>query len=875
MRVIQKRSRKLTATFSLILILLSILESVGQERISSYSITLEAENSRLSEILEKLEAQSPLSFSYNPKKIPSEKKISYQVIDRPLNHVLDELLLPLGIDYLLVENQIILKKQRKKDADKTSTYSGYILDQATGEALIGATIFVEELQLGTITNQYGFFSLTLPNGSYSLSISFISYEQTRLPIELVSSIEQTIRLVEKPPILEGIIVTSSAETDQREAVLGRSQIRPQQVKERAALFGENDVIKTLESVPGIKPHSDGSTFYYVRGGDRDQNLILIDDAPIYNPSHLFGLFSTVIPDAINDVNIYKGEMPASIGGRLSSVMDIRTKKGNDQDLEVWGGTSPISTKLGVEGPIQKGASSFLLSGRFSQIGWVFRLDNDDIDQANFNDWTGKLNFKLNRKNQIFFSFYHGNDNFTSDNSGIEWANTAGTFRWTHLFSDRLFLKTTVAGSTYDYFLIQDRASNTEWKSHISNFTLKSDFHYFPKPNSEITFGLGFSGYNLNPGNLSSDLGELSNVVSIRNSSEFILYGNHELKLYHWRIKYGLRLTSWANTGDSFEYIFNEDRQLTDTLFFDRGDAYGEYFNAEPRLGVSYDIDSHSSLKASYSRNVQNLHLITNSISPFTSLEVWLPSNINIEPQTSDQLGLGYYRTFRDKGLSLEIESFYKIMTNQIDYEAHAETLLNPLIERELRFGEGRSYGVELVVKKNEGRLTGWTGYTYSRAKRKFDEINDGRTFNAFFDRPHEFNLVIGYDLNLRWHAGMNWTYITGAPFSSPVGFFQHNNQEVPIYDQKNNDRLPDYLRMDLSAQLRLNRDQTARFRHDLTFSVYNFFGRKNPFFINYHKVDNGSENFPIPGNLLDANRIPSQTFLFQFVPSIAYNFRWQ
>ena len=432
--------------------------------------------------------------------------ISLKAINKPLNAVLDDLLEPLGLTYLLVENQIILKKARnsRKGPQSHHTLSGYILDDNTGEALIGATLLIEGTELGAVCNQYGFYSLTVPVGNYSLIYSYIGYKQVQLNIDLVSSVERNVRLSEEPPLLTGVVITSSGSTTDNEGTLGKNHIRPQEVEERSALFGENDVVKTLESIPGIKPHSDGSTFYYVRGGDRDQNLILIDDAPIYNPSHLFGLFSTVIPNTINDINIYKGEMPASIGGRLSSVMDIRTKKGNDQHLEIWGGISPISSKVGVEGPIKKGASSFLLSGRFSQIGWVFRLDEADAEEVNFNDFTGKLNFKLNRKNSIFLSLYSGGDNFFDDNFGIRWTNTAGTFRWTHLFSDKLFLKTTIAASTYDYFLHQDRSSNTVWKSHISNFTLKTDFSYFPKPDSEITFGLGLNGYNLNPGNLTSD-----------------------------------------------------------------------------------------------------------------------------------------------------------------------------------------------------------------------------------------------------------------------------------------------------------------------------------------------------------------------------------
>ena len=871
MQLIRFIFRSLLILFSLITI---SVPTKAQDRLSEIKIELTLADVPLKEALDIISEKSGFSFSYNPKKVPVNRKINYRATSESIEIILQKILPPLGLTHSLVENQIILRKD-EKPSKGNNTISGYIKDKNSGEALIGSLVFIQELNSGTASNQYGFYSLTIPRGTYQLTYSYIGYKKEKQTFNLSSSETVNIVLSEEPPLLEGLVVTSSTPTLLEEIQLGKTNLRPSQINERAALFGENDVIKTLESVPGIKPHSDGSTFYYVRGGDRDQNLILIDDAPIYNPGHLLGLFSTVIPDAINDLSIYKGEMPASIGGRLSSVMDIRTKKGNDQHLELWGSTSPVSTKLGIEGPIKKDFSSFLLSGRLSQIGWVFRLEDKKTEKVYFGDFTGKLNFKLNQKNSIFFSLYTGVDNYLASNEGIKWTNTAGTFRWTHLFNDRLFLKTTIAGSTYDYFLNTNRSANTRWNSHISNFTLKTDFSYFLKPQNEVTFGLGLSGYNINPGNLESpDAG--TPIVSVRNSAEVVLYANHEFKInQNWGLKYGLRITGWNNVGESFEFIFDENRQPIDTLFFEKGESYSTYENVEPRLALSYSINDNSSVKWSYSRNIQNLHLITNSISPFTSLEVWLPSNINIKPQASDQLGLGYYQFFPEKHYSLEIEGFYKKMTNQIDYEAHAETLLNPFIERELRFGKGTSYGIEITAKKEVGKLRGWAGYSYSRAKRKFAEINDGRTFNAFFDRPHEINLVTSYDLNRRWNIGMNYTYFTGGPISSPISFYKFNDQEIPIYGQKNNDRLPDYQRLDLSATLRLNRNKEKNFQHNLNFSIYNFFGRKNPFFINHNKTQVGEDEFRVPTNLLENTRVASQTFLFQFVPSVSYNFKWQ
>ena len=683
-------------------------------------------------------------------------------------------------------------------------------------------------------------------------------------------------MVEEPPLLQEILISGTPPNVVEEIQTSKINLRPDAVEERPALFGEMDVVKSLESVPGIKLNSDGSTFYYVRGGNRDQNLVLIDDAPIYNPSHILGFFSTIIPDVVNDITVYKGNMPASLGGRLSSVLDVRTKKGNDQHTQAWGNIGLISTKLGVEGPLKKDVSSFLISARVSRLKWFFQLTNQDIKRFNFYDITAKTNFKLNPRNRIYFSLYTGADNYFTSNNGIAWTNTAGSFRWNHLFNDRLFLNTTVAASGYDYFLYTDVANDTKWNSHISNFNLKTDFSYFIKPQNELTFGLGINGYNFNPGNIQSRTPIPSlPALSVRNSAEFVLYGNHEIKLdKHWGLNYGARLSSWTNTGPAFEFVFDQNRNPVDTLHYRKGQNYKTFVNVEPRLTLSYLLNEQSSIKTSFSRNIQNVHLISNSISPFTSLEVWLPSSINIQPQAANQVTLGYYRSLPRAGTSLTAETFYKKMTNQIDYAAHAETLLNPLLERELRFGTATAYGVELLAKKDAGRLRGWAGYSYSRAKRKFADINQGRPFNAFYDRPHQVNLMLAYDLTLRWNLGMNWNYSTGAPFSSPVSFFSYNGQEVPIYGQKNNDRLPAYHRLDVSATLKLNKNPEKKFHHSLTLSIFNLYGRKNALFINYNKTELSDGSFKIPSSLLDANRQTSQFYLFHVTPSISYNFKW-
>ncbi len=869
--------RKFTLAWLVVPAMFLFLNASAQNSLPEVSISIDAHGT-LAELLEIIAKKSGVRFSYNPKKIPADEVTRYTAVNKTVSAILKDISERFGIKYTLVEGQVILKPDKRPDKPAASVYtlSGTIKDAGNGEALIGATVLIKELQTGTITNAFGFFSITIPKGKYTVSSSFLGYKDHLATVDLSTSIQQDITLDEELPVLEEVVVSNELPDVVQEITSGNTHVRPKAVEERPALFGEMDVVKSLESIPGVKLHADGSTFYYVRGGNRDQNLVLIDDAPIYNPSHMLGLFSTIIPDAVNDMTLYKGEMPASLGGRLSSVLDIRTKKGNDQNVEVWGSTGLISTKLGVEGPFRKDVSSFLVSARASTLKWIVQKVDDDIRQFDFYDFTTKVNVRINPGNRIFFSFYTGADNYFDTDNGISWSNTAGTLRWNHLFTDRLFMNTTVALAGYDYFLHSDTKTNTRWTSHISNLNVKSDFSYFIKPQSELTFGLGINGYNFNPGNLKSD-SAITSVpsLSVRNSVELVLYANHELKLNEkWGVNYGARFSLWSNTGEAFEFVFDENRNPIDTLYYAKGDDYKQYVNIEPRLTVSYLLNENASIKASYARNAQNVHLISNSISPFTSLEVWLPSSINIKPQIANQVSLGYYRSLPHAGTSLTAEAFYKKMEHQIDYNAHAETLLNPLLERELRFGTATAYGIELLAKKDVGRLRGWAGYTYSRAKRKFADINEGKVYNAFYDRPHQVNLMVAYDISLRWNVGLNWTYSTGAPFSSPVSFYWYNGEEVPVYGQKNNDRLPDYHRLDMSATFKLNKNPEKRFQHSVSFSVYNLYGRKNSLFVNYNKVEDSNGELHIPSNLQDANRVTSHFYMFQFTPSIAYNFKF-
>lgn len=860
--------------YALLIILVLFAPDLRGQTLPDNRITLNLQQQTLATVLAAFEQNAGVRFSYNPRKIQADQRINFSVTNAPVKEALTQLCEQIELEYALVESQIILSPKRETQAPKqVATLSGYIKDVANGEALIGASLFIPSEKTGTTTNSYGFFSLTLPPGIYNVSLSYLGYKTIHTTVDISSSIQQNYALTEDTPILEAVLVTADEQLPLEEQPVGALILRPKAVEERPALFGEMDVIKSLEAVPGVKLHSDGSTFYYVRGGHRDQNMILIDGSPIYNPSHLLGLFSTVIPDATTNITLYKGNMPASYGGRLSSVLDVSTRKGNDQHVQWWGNVGLISTKLGIEGPIKKNSSSFLLSGRVSRLKWLFQLVDPSINQFNFYDLTGKLNVKLNARNHTFLSFYMGSDNYFAGNNGIKWVNTAATLRWTNIYSSRLFINTTLSASGYDYFLYTNVSQNQFWNSHISNINFKSDFSYFIKPKNELTFGIGINGYNFNPGNVTTNNIANSNV-SVRHSLETVLYGNHQFQLNNWEFNYGLRLTSWANFGKAFEFLFDENHQPVDTLIYQAGQSYSQFINAEPRAAIQYKLNP-GFIKVGYARHVQNIHLISNSISPFTSLDVWLPSSFNIKPQVSDQITAGYYHPLEKKGILVSGEVYYKFQRNQIDFDSHAEILLNPLFESELRFGKARAYGLELMAKKDQGRLRGSAGYTLSKVKRTFSEINNGNSYNALFDRPHQFNINLSYELTSRWMVGASWNFLSGSAYSAPVSFYHFNGLEVPVYNQKNNVRLPAYHRLDVSANLKLNRKPESKFKHELSFSVFNLYGRKNPLYINLNKQELAFRDFKVPTNLLDSQHTISQFYLFSFSPSITYNFRWR
>lgn len=864
-------------------------------------ITLHMDQRPMEEVMDQIEDQTGLIFSFNSRLIDERESITIHLEMVSLDKALNTLFSNQRIAYEVVEQQIVLKRARRlKQKEPTAevndssslkqvrfTLSGYVKDSGTGEVLIGATIATPGGTEGSITNSYGFYSLTLKGEVQELFCTYVGYQRMGLPVH--SGRDQVVDFdmkKELAPIREVTIYSSESDNIIRTARSSEERINPESVRMMPALFGEKDVIKSLAGVPGIKFFGDGSTIFFVRGGGRDQNLITIDEAPIYNPTHLLGYFSTIIPDAIKDVTIYKGDFPANYGGRLSSLIDIRTKDGNMNHFGMDASVGLLSSRLSLEGPIWKEHISVFASGRRSYINRPFQNWNENINDLHFSDLHLKLNYRINEKNRLFFSIYRGEDNFEvtqpgGQSTGINWKNSTTTLRWNHLFSDRLFSNLTLLGSRYDYRLFLDIEDNDYWNSRIENLSLKYDFTHYVNPGYTLRFGLLASGHFHDPGNMY--IGGLEYDpgydLSVKNSREYALYISNQFIINNsLSIRAGLRVTIWQNIGPATEYAIvpktegGIERDSLSVTAYPDGELYYQRFAVDPRISMIYQPGIHNIFKLSYSRTSQFQYLISNSISPFTSLEVWLPAGPNVPPQYAHQVTLGYTRRSANSHVSFNMEVYYKRMNNLIDYRDHARMLMNPLVEEELRFGDGTTYGLETIFKKEHGTLTGWISYTLSRAVYQVDEINWGEAYPAYSDRPHDLSLYLSWAFHPRVTLTANFIYMTGVPFSTPTGFYYYDNHQVPIYAARNNDRLPDYHRLDLALNWQLSRPG-RRYQHELIFSIYNLYNRINPVALHFNKTMDESGNFVVPVDYYSNPKLLStQYYLYGIVPSISYHF---
>lgn len=757
---------------------------------------------------------------------------------------------------------LLILVQNSLWAQETVTVSGYVTDAATGETLLGANIYLKDSPtVGTTTNEYGFYSISLPRGSYVLTVSYITYEPTSVILELTKSIKQNFALkVASESLDEVVIVSQKTQNKVNESLMSVEKLNIATINKLPILLGERDLIKTLQLLPGVTSGGDGQSGFTVRGGTLDQNLILLDDAPVYNASHLLGFFSTFNSDAVKDVTLYKGTAPAQYGGRISSVVDVRMKEGNNQDFGVSGGIGLISSRLNVEGPIQKGKSSFLISGRRTYADLFLKLSEEFKDnQLYFYDLNAKFNYKFSDKDQLFVSGYFGRDVLgLNDRFGIDWGNATATVRYNHLFNDKLFSNTSLIYSNYDYNIdIQNNADPFSILSQVQDFNLKQEFQYHPNNKNQWRIGLNAILHTNNPGEIKSDSG-IEDQAEKRNGIETAIYASNDWKVNDkLKINYGLRLSNFAALGGSDYYELDENLEVSDTL--SENGIVTNYVNLEPRISLNYKLNNTSSVKLAYTRNTQNLHLVANSVTTNPS-DKWMMSNNIIKPEIGDQFTLGYVKNFNNNMFEFSAETYFKKMQNQIDYKDTANER-DPIIERQLLFGDGRAYGLELLLKKNKGKFTGWLGYTLSRTEKQINGINNNNWYAARQDRTHDISVVGMYEINEKVNVSAIWTYQTGNAVTFPSGKYEIEGQTVFLYTERNGYRMPAYHRLDLGVNFLLK--ETNRFKSELSLGLYNAYGRENAFIINFDESETNPDQI-----------VATQTALFKYVPSISWNFKF-
>ncbi|WP_343671489.1 TonB-dependent receptor [Chitinophaga sp.] len=719
-------------------------------------------------------------------------------------------------------------------AQSKFTVSGTVKQKSSGETLIGVNVVIaEKPSVGVTTNEYGFYSISLPKGHYTFRFSYVGYKQELVPVDLVADVKVNINMADESKLQE-IVVKARKENDNlTSATMGTEVLNMKDAAKLPVVFGEKDLVKTIQLLPGVKSNGEGSNGFSVRGGATDQNLILLDEAPVYNASHLLGIFSTFNSDAIKDATIIKGNSPAQFGGRLSSVLDVKMKEGNNKEYHMSGGIGLISSRLTVEGPIQKDKSSFIISGRRTYADLFAKISPDFKDiQLYFYDLNAKANLAINDKNKLFFSGYFGKDVLgVSKTFGSKWGNSTGTLRWNSVLSGKLFSNTSFIYSNYDFNVsFKSDNSETNFNSHIRDLNLKQDFTLYASAKNTIRFGFNVIHHTITPTTAGG-----TNIIRTRRSQkglENALYVGNAFKASESiNVDYGLRF-SFYNIRDGKTYA-----------------------NWEPRLSVNYRVSNTASIKMGYARNTQNLHLMSNSTGG-SPTDQWIGNSDTIRPELADQVSLGFSKNLYNNAYELSTEVYYKTMQHQIDYKDGVDLNTVTNIESVLLFGKGRAYGVEVLLKKKKGLLTGWIGYTLSKTERKIQGINNNEWYNAKQDRTHDLSIVGIYTLSPRWTLSGAFIYTTGNAVTFPTGKYVLNNMVIYQYGSRNADRMPATHRLDLSLTYQKR-------NHSWSFGLYNVYGRKNPYSITFKENKNNPQQ-------IDA----VQTSLFQWIPSVTYNFNF-
>ncbi|GAA0894483.1 TonB-dependent receptor [Fulvivirga kasyanovii] len=773
-------------------------------------------------------------------------------------------------------------------AQQKVTLSGYINDAENGEALIGATVFVRETQSGSASNVYGFYSITLPPGQYTIEYTYVGYQPLVKEITLNENQRLNVEMTGESQQLQEVVISGErVDANVTSTEMSTNKLDIQTIKKIPAFLGEVDVLKSIQLLPGVSTVGEGAAGFNVRGGGVGQNLILLDEAPVYNSSHLFGFFSVFNPDAVKDTKLYKGAIPAQYGGRIASLLDVRTKEGNSKRFEANGGIGTVFSRLALEAPIVKDKSSFILAGRRSYIDILakpFLQDLDDVGLS-FYDLTMKTNYNFDKNNRLYLSGYFGRDVFKFDeNQGFNWGSKTASLRWNHVFNARLFSNFTAVYSKYDYQLEfgEDARDRFTWDSDVTNYMFKPEFTYFVNNYNEVSFGGSIIYYTFEPANAVgiSDGERIDISLDKKYNLESAVYlsNKHELN-DRLSAEYGLRYSmfQYLGPGTAYEYgeaVPGERKPVVGAREYDRWETIQSYSNLEPRVAFKYQLNASSSIKGSYNRMAQYIHLVSNTTAS-NPLDVWVPSSNNLEPQIGDQFALGYFRNFGEgNDYEASAEVYTRLTKNQVDYIDGADILINEYLEGELLSGEGRAYGLELYLKKNVGNLNGWISYTLGRTELQVEGINDGDWYPTRYDQTHNLKVAAFYDLNERISLSGNFTFVSGTPTTFPTSRYVVQGILIPYNAEggRNNVRLESYHRLDLSLRLegkKMKKGKERRNEDYWVFSLYNVYGRKNPFSIYFSQSDDRVS----PGEVIntEANRV---SIVGSIIPSISYNFRF-
>ncbi len=767
---------------------------------------------------------------------------------------------------------------------EAQTISGYIKDSVSGEVLIGALIKVD--QSGTATDKNGYYSLNIPPRTKSITVTYVGYRTKVIPIDIQNNTTLNIVLTQTGIEAKEALVTGERNSKNVTSTeMSRVELTGEQVKMLPVIFGEPDVLKAITLLPGIKSGGEGGTGFYVRGGGPDQNLVLMDDAVIYNPSHLLGFLSVFNTDAVRNVEVIKGGMPANYGGRLSSILNVNLKEGNDKDYVVSGGVGLISSRLMVEGPIKKGKSGFMVAGRRTYIDALVKPFLTTEQKANgyyFYDFNAKAHFVINDKNKLIFSGYFGRDIFTFKSPvnklvkfQVGWGNAAASLRWYHSYNKRLYSNTVAIYNRYDLNNKFEFGDNGfQLSSGLRDWNLKHDFYYTPNARHQIKTGFQYIYHTFTPGIATGQIGTISidEKVNKQYAHESAIYAMDEFRVgKRFTINAGLRAVLFTQVGPFTEKIFDDqDVEIGTGKSYSGGEPIKTYVGLEPRFAATCLLNSNTSVKASFTRTYQFLHLATTSGAQFPA-DLWVPSSRLVKPQIAYQYAIGLFKNFNENAYETSIEAYYKPMYNQIEFKPGAELFFNQNLENEMIFGKGLSYGVEVFGKKKFGKLTGWIGYTWSRTTRQFDELNQGEAFFFRYDRTHDISLVGTYQFNKKWSGTLVFVYGTGNAATLPTsryayraGYDLEKNEPkftfIDLYDKVNDFRLPAYHRLDISFTY--IKKKTERYESSWNFSIYNLYNRANPYFIYF-----------VPD--LEALKVRAyMVYLFPILPSVAWNFKF-